>query len=130
MSPKDVEETIVALERAALDRWCTGDPYGFVESSDDGVTYFDHVTESRVDGVAALREHMRRFVGEVDVPSHEMPNARVRVHDDVAVLTFNWETYSADGELTSRWNATEVFLRRDGRWRYIHIHWAPIVTGE
>jgi hypothetical protein len=93
------------------------------------VTYFDHVTESRVDGIAALREHVRQFVGEVDVPRYEMPNARVRVHDDIAVLTFNWETYSEDGELTSRWNATEVFLRRDGRWRYIHIHWAPIVTG-
>ena len=28
---KPVEETIIALERAAMDRWAKGDPDGFIE---------------------------------------------------------------------------------------------------
>lgn len=56
MSPDRVEETIVALEGAALDRWRTGDPYGFVDNAHNDVTYFDHVTKDRIDGIAALKE--------------------------------------------------------------------------
>ena len=128
MSPNDVAETIVALERAALDRWCKGDPYGFVENALDNVTYFDHVTKDRIDGIAALKEHVRQFVGKVDVPRYEMPNTKVRLEGNMVVFTFNWETYSREGELTSRWNATEVFVRSEGQWKYAHLHWAPIVA--
>ena len=128
MSQENVEETIVALERATLDRWSKGDPHGFIENAVDEVTYFDHVTQTRVDGVSALKEHMAQFVGVVNVPRYEMPNVKVRSFGDIAVLTFNWETYSGDDELTSRWNATEVYLRSGDQWKYLHIHWAPITA--
>ncbi|MGH9254697.1 MAG: YybH family protein [Vicinamibacterales bacterium] len=129
MSPEKVEETIVALERAALDRWCKGDPYGFVDNAVDDVTYFDHVTKTRIDGIAALKDHARQFVDKVDVPHYQMPNAKVRSVGDIAVLTFNWEAYSRDGTVASRWNATEVFVRSEGyTWKYAHMHWAPVVT--
>ena len=128
MSRDRIEETIVALERAALDRWCKGDPDGFVDNAIEDVTYFDHVTKNRVNGIAALRDHMRQFVGKVDVPRYEMPNVNVRLEEHVAILTFNWETYSSTGELTSRWNATEVFVRIEQRWKYAHIHWAPVTA--
>lgn len=128
MSPDEVEDVIVGLERAALDRWCKGDPYGFVDNALDDVTYFDHVTKDRVDGIAALKDHARQFVGTVEVPRYEMPNVRLRREGNTAILTFNWETYSREGELTSRWNATEVFVRREGQWKYAHIHWAPITA--
>ena len=45
-------------------------------------------------------------------------------------ILINWETYSGDGELTSRWNATEVYRRIEDQWKYIHIHWAPIVAPD
>jgi hypothetical protein len=128
MSPDRVEETIVAVERAALDRWCKGDPFGFVDNALNDVTYFDHVTKDRIDGIAALKEHVIQFVGKVDVPRYEMPNVKVRSDGTTAILTFNWETYSRDGELTSRWNATEVFVRRADQWKYAHLHWAPIIA--
>jgi len=32
---------LLALETAAVDRWGAGDPDGFLELSDDDVTYFD-----------------------------------------------------------------------------------------
>src|SRR5665648_1218862 len=45
---------LLALETAAVDRWGAGDPDGFLELSDDDVTYFDPWQEQRVDSRAAL----------------------------------------------------------------------------
>ncbi len=128
MSTDTAEETIISLERAVLDRWCKGDPAGFVENAQDDVTWFDHVTEFRVDGRRSVEDHVRQFVGQIDVPRYDMPNVRVDVHGDIAVLTMNWHTFSSEGELTSRWNVTEVYQRDGDQWRYVHIHWAPVVT--
>ena len=123
---QDTRETILALESAALERWSKGDPHGFSENAADHITYFDHLTQTRRDGIAAVKEHLARFEGNVDVPKSRMVNPGVRVYGDLAVLTFNWETYSNDGDLTSRWNATEVFRRTEGQWKYIHMHWATV----
>jgi ketosteroid isomerase-like protein len=95
----------------------------------DDVTYYDHVTQTRIDGIAALRDHARQFVDKVDVPRYDMPNPKVRANGNIAVLTFNWITYSTDGVVTSRWNATEVFARSENQtWKYAHLHWAPILS--
>ncbi len=126
MVPTIDEAAVVDLERRALARWCKGDPGGFVEHAIPEVTYFDHLTQACVVGIDALREHSARFVGKVDVPRSEMVGVNVRVYGDVATLTFNWETYSAGGDRTSRWNATEVLVRRPDGWKYAHLHWAVI----
>ena len=36
-----VAATVLAMERAALDRWCQGDPSGFLEITAPEVVYFD-----------------------------------------------------------------------------------------
>ena len=43
-------ETIIGLERAALDRWGRGDPQGFFDLSAPDQTYFNPTGEKRVDG--------------------------------------------------------------------------------
>src|SRR5262249_45773212 len=54
---KDLQpETIIALERAALDRWGNGDPHGYLEAYSPDVTYFDPSREKRVDGLGAMKE--------------------------------------------------------------------------
>ena len=61
MSTHDNEaERIIALERAALERWGRGDPEGFLEISAEEVVYFDPYVPKRIDGRAALRA---RFTG-------------------------------------------------------------------
>lgn len=127
MTVGDNEDTILAMERGVLDRWSKGDPHGFVENAADDVTWFDHTTKSRVDGRVAVAEHVQQFVGQIDVARYEMPNVQVRAFEDTAVLTCNWLTFSEDGELTSQWNATEVYRRAGDRWQYVHVHWAPVM---
>jgi len=51
---EDDTVTVLALERAALDRWGQGDPSGFLEICAPDVTYFDNTVERRLDGLYAL----------------------------------------------------------------------------
>src|SRR6266496_4619847 len=49
-------EDLIAVERAALDRWGRGDPSGFLETYAPEITYFGAVTEQRIDGRDAMKE--------------------------------------------------------------------------
>ena len=51
-SPTDIAQTIIGMERAALERWGRGDPSGFLEISADDVVYFDPFQPRR------LRRHI------------------------------------------------------------------------
>ncbi len=124
MSNEQTEQEIIELERAALDCWARGDPYGFLGDAADDVTYFDHMTAHRMDGLAAVKEHLKIFVGTVDVKRHELVNPQVRLFGEIAVLTLNWHTFTADGEPESRWNATEVYQRTGETWQRLHVQWA------
>ena len=119
----DVAQTIIDLERRALERWGNGDPSGFLEISADDVVYFDPYQERRLNGIGELRELYESIRGMVQIARFELIDPRVQAVDDMAVLTFN---YVAEGtnEAMSRWNCTEVFRRDDGRWRIIQTHWS------
>jgi RNA polymerase sigma factor (sigma-70 family) len=127
-SERSVADEIVALEKGALDVWAKGDPSGFYAIMADEETYFDPLTETRVDGVAALKAHFAPFEGRFRIERYELLNPRVDVAGETAVLTFNLVNHGArfDGGPpgTSRWNSTEVFRRIGGRWRIVHSHWS------
>jgi len=125
MQPAD---EVIAVERAALDRWGKGDVNGFLTLYADEVTYFDPMQERRIDGVPALRTLYGPLAGTFSVDRYEMLNPKVQRSGDVAVLTYNLQNYARqpDGteRPTSRWNSTAVFRRIDGKWRTIHSHWS------
>ena len=118
---------IVALERAALDRWGKGDPWGFTEISADEVTYFDTGTKHRVNGLAALKQLYTPREGKIKIERYEMINPKVQIHGDTAVLTFNLIDHVPTGDgLTKEvhWNSTEVYCQLAGEWKIIHTHWS------
>lgn len=121
---------IIALERAALDRWGQGDPQGYLEIMGPDVTYFDPTQETRVDGLDAMRSLLEPFTGRIRIDRYEMLNPRVQRDGSVAVLTFNLVNYlkpTDDKEsVLNRWNSTEVYRQIDGAWRLIHSHWSYI----
>jgi hypothetical protein len=51
----EAADTILEMERAALERWGRGDPDGFLEISDPEVVYFDPFVERRLNGHPALK---------------------------------------------------------------------------
>lgn len=120
-------DDVIALERAALDRWGKGDPTGFLDTYAPEITYFDPFTARRVDGHAALADYYRPITGKVKVLRYEMIGAKVQRHGDVAVLTYNLRSEGVlpDGkEMTVRWNSTSVYARVGGAWKMIHSHWS------
>lgn len=113
---------IIALERAALDRWGAGDPSGYLEISTPDVTYFDPFLEHRLDGLEALAAWYEPLRGTIHIDRYELIEPRVQVCGDAAVLTFNLVSYT--GATAMRWNCTEVYRRDKAGWRLIQTHWS------
>lgn len=122
-SDADPAETIIAMERAALDRWGRGDPGGFLEISAPDVVYFDPSLDRRIDGREALARYYDRIRGKVSIARFELINPLVQVAGDAAVLTFNYVSYGGREDAYG-WNCTEVYRRSGGRWEIIQTHWS------
>jgi hypothetical protein len=124
-----VEDRLIALEEAALDRWRQGDPGGFLELIADDYTYFDDLRDERVDGKEAITAIYEELRGKIVFPRFELIQPRAQVFGDLAVLTFNFRSFGPKDvgaeQVTSNWHTTEVFARQGPEWRLISTHWSP-----
>ncbi len=120
---KDTKD-LIELERAALDRWNNGDPTGYLELYSDDCTYFDEATKARVDGLDAIKKWYAPFVGKIYSDRYEMLNPKVQWFGQTGILSFNLVTYSKEGNVTSRWNSTEVYSKYGEKWKIVHSHWS------
>ncbi len=119
----DQADTIIAMERAALDRWGKGDPSGFLEICAPDVVYFDPILEKRIDGRDALSKYYDAIRSKVSIDRHELLNPLVQRVGDAAVLTYNFVSYG-EAEDEYRWNCTEVYRRSGEGWEIIQTHWS------
>jgi uncharacterized protein (TIGR02246 family) len=126
-STTQTESTIIALERAALDRWGKGDPQGYLETYAPEVTYFDPANDKRVDGLEAMKQLLSPLSGKIKVDRYEMLGAKVQQSGDMAVLSYNLISHFTDPKGKPgavRWNSTAVYRKSEGKWRIIHSHWS------
>ncbi len=120
-------ETIISLERAALDRWAKGDVQGPLEICAPEVTYYDPSLERIIDGKPALAALYAPIAGKFKIDQWDMLDAKVQRHGSVAVLTYRTNTHSrtSEGRVEStRWNVTEVYALLDGKWKIVHGHFS------
>lgn len=123
---ENVEQTILAMERQALDRWAAGDPVGFSEGFADDVTYFDDIGAStRIDGLEELRTYLTSLEGEIPPHSYEIVDPRVQVYGDIAICTLRYHS-TVNGEPGPPWKATDVYRLTDGTWHLVHAHWSLV----
>ena len=118
---------IIALERAALDRWGRGDPLGYLEAYASEITYFDPTGERRVDGLAAMGDLYRPLTGKIRVDRYDMIDPKVQHDGNIAVLSYNLVSHvkRPNGEAFAvRWNSTAVYRQIAGTWKIIHSHWS------
>jgi len=128
----NVAEQIIAMERAALDRWVRADPDGYLDLYADNATYFDPFREARVDGLPALTAQLAPLRGvklPFTEPRYVMLNPAVAVDENTAVLTYNLVNYGKPAGETAeavlaRWNSTQVYRIVAGAWRLFHTHWS------
>lgn len=119
----NVADELLALERAALDRWGNGDPSGFLEISAPDVTYFDPFVDRRIDGREALARYYEAIRGKIHVARYELIEPRVVESGAFAVLSFNYVSYGG-GEDEYRWNCSEAYRRDPEGWRIVQTHWS------
>lgn len=117
------EHVVIGMERAALRRWCDGDPSGYLEISAPEATYFDPFRPVRLDGLEALTELYGSLRGMIDAPRFELLNPLVQEHGETAVLSFNYVSWDRGGG-ESRWNCSEVYVRLPEGFRIVHTHWS------
>lgn len=123
INAQSTEEIILNKEKAALDRWKTGDTFGFVAIAATDITYFDPGLKKRVTGLKEFTAHLSSFDGTFSFPGYELLNPLVQLYDDTGILTFNFVGYSKDGK-KDFWNATEVYHLVKGEWMIVSSHWS------
>lgn len=122
---------VIALEQAALQRWCAGDPSGFLELSAPDVVYFDPFLSERLDGLDKLNAYYESLRGKILAPKYEMIEPHVQEIGDAAVLTFRFNSYGgSEGMQPMRWNCTEVYRRMGENWRIVQTHWSFTAQGQ
>ena len=123
MAGRNLHDEIVALETVALDRWCKGDPSGFLEISAPDVVYFDPFLERQIHGLAALTAYYESLRGKVSATHHEIIDPVVIDLGGAAALNFRFLSRNAKGD-EFRWNCTEVYRRTEDGWRIVQTHWS------
>lgn len=128
---EEIAATLIAIEKGINERWNKGDVDGALEVYSDDVTYFDPLTEMRLEGRKAVEAYFRQFFeGKLNILRNEFPNPQVLVSEagDMAVVSYNLVNYVSDGQggekLGSPWNATMAYRKIDGRWRAVHVNWS------
>ena len=122
---------IIAMERAALDRWGRGDPQGVIDLYANDITYFDPLQDKRVDGLEAMKTLYGAIAGKIEIRHYDMIDPKVQRMGDVAVLTYNLVddlTRLPTGPVSMRvpWNVTTVYAHVDGRWKVVHAHYSYV----
>jgi len=120
MSPQEI---IIAKEKAFLDRWKTGDTFGFIEIAAEEITYFDPGLEKRCTGKKEFHDWIASFNGTFSFPDYELLDPQVQMHGDIGILTFNFVGFNQDGS-KEYWNTTEVYKLIEGDWKLISSHWS------
>jgi len=127
VAAEDIAAQIVATERAGLHASDRGDVQMFLKLSTPDVVYTDPFIEKPIVGIAALTAYYATVFRPTENPAvtGEMLNERVQLMGDTAVLTFNYIGRKVDTqEIVRRWNAVEVYNKRDGEWRIVNTHWS------
>lgn len=127
-SGAQTEKEVLATERAALDGWLKGDAGPMLSAADPDITLFHVMTEKRLDGVAAVKDLYAGYGGRPLYDSYRIENPKVQAAGDMAVLTYQLVTRNGDAPRT--WNATQVYQRKNARWRVIHTHFSATAQAQ
>ena len=93
MDKRSISETIIALEKEAMQAWIKGDPTPFLELYSKDFSYFDPDQQLRLDGFDKIKDLYESMRGTVLMDNFEMINPLVQLSDSMAVLSYNLNIY-------------------------------------
>ncbi len=123
---QDIEQTIITLERQALDKWAKGDPVGFAANFANDATYFDDIgAQKRIDNSENLKSYFSSLDGKIPSHLYKLIAPKVQVYGDIAILTLQYHSTIND-EPGPPWKATSVYRLVDDKWQVVHANWSLI----
>ena len=87
-----MEQIILSREKAAMERWRSGDPMGFVELSAEDISYVDPGLTRPIIGLDEYRAYMKQLEGKVHYQKSEFIDPKVVIAGDAAVLSYNYRS--------------------------------------
>jgi hypothetical protein len=120
--PNSTEQTILTLEKKAMDGFGKGNPDAAIALIDSNSTFLHADIRERLVGQPAIKALYESFRGQPLFDSYEIEQPKVQVEGDAAVLTYI--LVRKLGSSTTRWNGTQVYLHKPDGWRIIHSHWS------
>lgn len=121
----NIEQTIIDLEREALDNWSHEDPLGMSVNYAEDVTYFDDISANvRLDGLEEVKSHFASLKGAIIPHTYELVDTKVQSYGNTAILTLRYYATDLDGVSAPPWKATSIYRFADGEWKVIHAHWS------
>ena len=125
MDHQTLTDHLLGLERAALDRWSSGDPRGYAMAAADDITYFDDIgAKERIVGAESVQAYPTSLEEILPPHRYEIVEPHVQLHGDTGILTFRYQPSTEEGELLTPWRASTVYVRQGEEWRMAHAHWA------
>jgi len=125
-----MNDIILPLEKAAMERWRNGDPMGFVELSAEDICYVDPGLTKPILGLDEYRVYMEQIQGKIHYDRSEFIASKIVSVGEAALLTYNYRSsvLSPQGIVSSQtpWNTTEVYFKREGEWKIVHTHWSYV----
>lgn len=118
-----MDHPILSLEQGALERWCKGDPTGWLQISADDLIYIDPNLTQPVRGLEQFAAYLQGGAEKLCPRDPQMLDPRLEVLEDAALLTYHLAETAGGRPL---WNVTEVYTRRGGAWKIVHSHWGFI----
>src|SRR5512136_2966304 len=87
-----MDQTILDLETAAMERWRNGDPFGFVELTADEICYVDPGLTKPIMGLDEYRRYMEQIAGKVHYQRSEFIEPNIVQVGQAALLTYNYRS--------------------------------------
>lgn len=123
-----MEETILSLEKEAMERWRNGDPWGWAEISADDITYVDPSLTKPIVGLEEYKSFLAQIEGKIHYQGSEFIDPMVTPVGNAAILSYNYRSTLEDQEggppSQTLWNVTEVYFPQLDSYRIVHTHWS------
>lgn len=120
----ELSNSILNLEREALDHWSAGDPEGYSKHAADDITYFDDIgAQNRIESLDALRNYASGLKEMIPPHKYEMVGSKVQLFGDTAILTYHYHPFTFEGNPLTKWRASVVYNNSSGEWKMVHANW-------
>jgi len=122
-----IKQTILTLERQALDGWAKGVPADFCKNFAVDATYFDDIgAHVRLDSIEEIKSYFKSLDGKIPQHKYELEDTKVQVYGDIAILTLHYHSFTLDNESGIIWKATSVYKFNKDKWQVIHANWTKV----